>query len=64
MTRILLVDDCKLTVSALNRALTAAGYHVWATCSSQAGIEALQRERPDLVITDINMPTPDGIDLL
>jgi len=64
MTKILLIDDCWQTVSVLNRVLTAAGYHVWATCSSQAGLGMLQREHPDLVITDIHMPTPDGIDLL
>ena len=62
--RILVIDDCSLLVSALKRALNAAGYAVIGTSSSQYAIETMRNERVDLVITDINMPDPDGIELL
>jgi DNA-binding NtrC family response regulator len=64
MVRILVIDDCSLVVTALQHALNSAGYKVIATASSHQAIAILRRERIDLVITDINMPDPDGIELL
>ena len=56
MVRILVIDDCSLVITALQRTLNSAGYKVIGTSSSQQAIEILHHERIDLVITDINMP--------
>ena len=61
MVRILVIDDCHLLVSALQRVLKNAGYAVLGTSSSREGIELLQRERVHLVITDLHMPELDGL---
>ena len=64
MTRILAVDDSPSMRQMVSIALLAAGYRVE---SASDGIEALaiaDRERFDLVITDVNMPNMDGITLV
>ncbi len=53
-----------MMVLALKRTLKTAGYEVLATTSSQEAIQRLGTEPFDLVITDVNMPDPDGIELL
>jgi two-component system chemotaxis response regulator CheY len=44
----------------LRLALTAAGFDVVQAVDGADGLEVLDRENPDLVITDINMPKMDG----
>jgi CheY-like chemotaxis protein len=59
-----LVDDDRQVVAYLKEALEEGGFTATATTS---GIEALTiiRERvPDLLILDLNMPEPDGFELL
>jgi CheY-like chemotaxis protein len=41
-------------------ALRAAGHHVEAAASGQAGIELALRGRPDYVLVDIGLPDVDG----
>ena len=62
--RILLVDDDRYVVRYLERALDQAGYQVSATTSGKEALALMEAERPDLLILDLNMPEPDGFDLL
>jgi two-component system chemotaxis response regulator CheY len=48
----------------LRLALAAAGYLVVQAVDGMDGLEVLERENPDLVITDINMPKLDGYGFL
>jgi len=58
--KILTVDDSRTMRDMLRLALTAAGYLVVQAVDGMDGLEVLDRETPDLVITDINMPKLDG----
>ncbi|PYV10088.1 MAG: DNA-binding response regulator, partial [Acidobacteria bacterium] len=58
--RVLVLDDEEAARESMKQALRAGGYDV-AACSS--GPEALQLERsfrPDVIVSDINMPGMNG----
>ena len=57
---ILTVDDSRTMRDMLMLALKDAGYRVVQAEDGVHGLEVLQSERPDIVITDINMPRMDG----
>lgn len=62
--RVLVVDD-SLTVRELERKLlTGRGYEVTIAVDGMDGWNAVRSERFDLVITDIDMPRLDGIELV
>lgn len=62
--RVLVVDD-SLTVRELERKLLAMrGYDVTIAVDGMDGWNAVRGERFDLVITDIDMPRMDGIELV
>jgi CheY-like chemotaxis protein len=50
--------------TVFSRLLTAAGYSVTTVDSSVAALQVLQTARVDLLILDLNMPQPDGFELL
>jgi len=58
--KILTVDDSRTMRDMLRLALTSAGFEVVQAVDGVDGLEVLEREAPDLVITDINMPKMDG----
>ncbi|MET4685128.1 two-component system chemotaxis response regulator CheY [Brevundimonas faecalis] len=64
MTRVtktvLTVDDSRTMRDMLMLALRDAGYRVVQAEDGVHGLEVLQAEAPDVVITDINMPRMDG----
>lgn len=62
--RVLVVDD-SLTVRELQRKLLAArGYEVEIAVDGMEGWNAVRTSRFDLVVTDIDMPRLDGIELV
>jgi two-component system, chemotaxis family, chemotaxis protein CheY len=61
MTRtILTVDDSRTMRDMLNLTLSGAGYRVVQAEDGMHGLEVLEREKPHVIITDINMPKLDG----
>jgi DNA-binding response OmpR family regulator len=40
------------------------GYQVLTACDGREALEVAQRDHPDLVLLDINMPVMDGLDTL
>jgi two-component system, chemotaxis family, chemotaxis protein CheY len=62
--KILAIDDSRTIREMLRKALGGAGFEVHLADDGQAGIEALERVAPDVVITDINMPRLDGFGVL
>lgn len=59
--RILTVDDSATMRNMLKAALSEAGYEVVQAEDGVEGIKALDGQRFDVIITDINMPNMDGL---
>ena len=62
--RILVVDDERLIRAGLRHALEEAGYAVELASTVAEAVEALERERPDLVLLDHGLPDGTGIGVL
>ena len=62
--KILVVDDDESIRELLMKSLESRGYAMVCAVDGVQGLEKLKSERPDLLITDINMPRMDGIELL
>jgi two-component system, OmpR family, alkaline phosphatase synthesis response regulator PhoP len=61
--RILVCDDEPYIQHAVRMKLAKSGYEVEVAADGQAGLEAIQREMPALLITDLQMPRMDGLEL-
>lgn len=61
--RILVVDDEPQLTRVLRTGLKARGYDVRVAADGLAGFETFSDWHPDLVITDLAMPTMDGLKL-
>ena len=57
---VLTVDDSRTMRDMLLLALSEAGYRVVQAIDGVHGLEVLQDEQPDIIVTDINMPRMDG----
>jgi CheY-like chemotaxis protein len=64
VARIIVVDDDPGVAAFLVRCLDAMGHETRAVATGKAALELLASWAPDLLITDINMPDMDGIELL
>ena len=61
--KVLLVDDSDLALSTVSCVLEDAGYEVRATNDVHSLDSVLGDWRPDIILTDVNMPGVSGIDL-
>jgi two-component system chemotaxis response regulator CheY len=57
---VLTVDDSRTMRDMLRLALSGAGFRVIQAEDGMDGLQALQTETPQVIITDINMPRLDG----
>lgn len=64
MARILIIDDEDELRSMLRRMLEQAGHEVTEAVNGAEGIELYERDRPDLIITDIIMPEKEGVETI
>jgi len=62
--RILIVDDEEPIVELLATVCAGEGHETACCTSSTEALEYLAKNRVDLVITDISMPPPDGLQLV
>jgi len=62
--RVLVVDDDPRLREYVRVNLEAAGYAVREAASAAAGLAALERELPDLILLDVMMPRVDGWEML
>ena len=58
--RILIIDDSATIVASLGGILRSAGCHTSEAADAETGIEAIRREKPDLVFLDIVLPGMNG----
>ena len=61
---ILIIDDDVQVAEFLKVTLEMHGYQAVSVNSGRKGLEMIRARRPDLLILDLNMPEPDGFDLL
>src|SRR5512147_2835207 len=61
---VLIVEDVPDILKLLDATLSFKGYRVITSRNGQEALEAIQRERPILIITDIMMPKLDGFGLV
>jgi DNA-binding response OmpR family regulator len=62
--KILVVDDEQQLALAVKIRLQSRGYDVVTAHDGKRGLEALEREHPDLIILDVLMPVMDGYSCL
>ena len=58
--KILIVDDALVDRQNLERILQAAGHRVLLAESGEEAVSRAQRDKPDLILMDVNMPELDG----
>ncbi len=60
--RILIVDDEDSILTVLDVRLRAAGYQVIKALNGEEALKEVSREKPDLILMDVNMPKMNGIE--
>ena len=58
---ILVVEDSTDTRNVLSFSLTKYGYNVVTAVNGREAVEVALRERPDLILMDLNLPLMDGL---
>ena len=61
--RLLMIEDDARLAAMVGEYLTQAGYAVTHTGDGEAGLEALRRDRFDLVVLDLMLPGIDGLEV-
>ncbi|MFK8068307.1 MAG: response regulator [Gammaproteobacteria bacterium] len=64
MAKILAVDDSKLMRELVSASLTTQGHEIVTANDGQEALDYAVNNSVDLVITDVNMPNLNGINLL
>jgi CheY-like chemotaxis protein len=62
--KVLVVDDHHDTSFVLCRLLKTVGYEVQHALDGLVGLNSANREHPDLIVTDVEMPRMDGIEMI
>lgn len=60
MARLLLVEDTPEIWDVLSRRLRRRGHEVALAHDGAAGLEAVRRDRPEVILLDLNLPVMDG----
>jgi two-component system phosphate regulon response regulator PhoB/two-component system alkaline phosphatase synthesis response regulator PhoP len=63
MANILVVDDEPEIVKLVAKILEARGHRVTTARDGEEALEEVRRERPDVVILDLNLPKIDGFEV-
>lgn len=61
--RILVVEDQEDNRKIVRDLVTASGYELVEAATGEEGLEAAARERPDLILMDIQLPGIDGYEV-
>ena len=61
---ILIVDDEKLLLSSIERALSGNGYNALTAKNGKGALALFEKHNPDLVLLDVKLPDIDGMHLL
>jgi DNA-binding response OmpR family regulator len=58
--RIVVIDDEKALADMVTMALESDGYRVYTGYDGQLGMQLVTQHKPDLIVTDVNMPFIHG----
>ena len=61
--RILIIEDNAANLELMSYLLQAFGHDTLTACDGQEGLEAAQRESPDLIICDVELPEIGGLEV-
>jgi two-component system, OmpR family, KDP operon response regulator KdpE len=61
--KILIVDDEPSLLATMAPLLRSRGYDVLTAMSGRAALDAIERDKPDLVVLDLGLPDIDGIEV-
>ncbi|HEU5421790.1 MAG TPA: response regulator [Streptosporangiaceae bacterium] len=64
MTKVLVIDDEAPILNALRINLAARQYEVSTAADGTAGLAAMARERPDVLILDLGLPDMEGTEVI
>ena len=64
MKKILIIDNDAYSLLLISDFLIFNNFQVITTDNSQTALQIAQQEQPDLVICEIDMPPPDGYEVL
>ena len=62
--KILVVDDERPARVGMRKVLERAGFDIAEAADGRAALEAVRTEAPDIVLLDVNIPRPDGLEVL
>ncbi|HEX2620590.1 MAG TPA: response regulator [Phototrophicaceae bacterium] len=62
-SRILYIEDNPQNMRLVRKILNHAGYTMLEAESGAMGLAAVEHERPDLILMDVNLPDIDGLEL-
>jgi CheY-like chemotaxis protein len=62
--KVLVVDDAADTLDVLEQILRDTGASIVSAGSAVQALDCLDRERPDVIVSDIGMPEVDGLELM
>jgi len=62
--KVLLLDDEAIVAERVKSSLETSGYYVDSFVSSQDAIDNLKKIKYDILITDLKMSSPDGMEVL
>src|SRR6266571_2976745 len=60
---VLFIDDETPWLDMIKSAVEGASFHVITADSGEAALRKLKRNKPDLILSDVRMPTMNGFDL-
>jgi CheY-like chemotaxis protein len=58
--KILIIDDDPTLIKVVHSLLRSKGYEVAVAFDGQEGLEAVTKEKPDLIVLDVQMPGMNG----
>lgn len=64
MIKLIVVDDEERICNYLTEFFKKRGYQTFGFTSSKEALSAVEKERPNIILLDINMPEMDGLELL
>ncbi|QIN62608.1 Alkaline phosphatase synthesis transcriptional regulatory protein PhoP [Caballeronia sp. SBC1] len=64
MTLVLLVDDDENLICALETVVSGEGYRVRTAGDGEDALLVIEKELPNMIVTDITMPKMDGTELI